>query len=262
MGNGWSGGATTIKNILTTMGSDVDFVQYHGYPSWPLYKAGDMLTMMAQNEWNKEKLEKEIKPAIKQYAGGRDVYIANTEFFSNLYNDVPRARGMMGALYSADTLTLAINQDIRTAVQFCFEHKDMGDASFFIGNNAENTTAFFKLQKMLAQHWGDNVVQSTGQAIPSVPVTGAATSLTLPRLSFAAATTGNKVFVMVTNRTNHGDIKSNVNVGFKPSSVTAYQLKGTNGWDSANGDIATLNNASLDGFNFPKASVTIFEICK
>jgi hypothetical protein len=259
-GNGWSGGATTVKNILQTMGTDVDFLLYHGYPSWPLYKAGDLMTLMAQNEWNRQKIEKEIKPAIKQYAGGRDVYIANTEFFTHLYNDVTRSRGMFGALYSADTLTLAMNQDIRTAVQFAFEHKDMADASFFIGNDPNNTTAIFKFQKMLAQHWGDNIVKTEGSGIPTVRVNGASTSLDMPRLAFSAATSGNKVFVIVTNRTNDADVKTNVNVGFKPSNVTAYELAGS--WDAANGTERTIANPSLTGYTFKKASVTIFEISR
>jgi hypothetical protein len=259
-GNGWSGGATTVKNILQIMGSDVDFLLYHGYPSWPLYKAGDLLTLMAQNEWNRQKLEKEIKPAIKQYAGGRDVYIANTEFFTHLYNDVTRSRGMYGALYSADTLTLAMNQDIRTAVQFAFEHKDMADASFFIGNDANNTTAIFKFQKMLAQHWGDNIVKTEGSGIPSVRVNGASTSLDMPRLSYSAATAGNKVFVIVTNRTDDADVTADLNVGFTPSSATAYELAGS--WDAANGTERTIAGPSLQDYTFKRASVTIFELTR
>jgi len=258
MGNGWSGGATTVKNIMQNMGTDVDFLLYHGYPSWPLWKKEDNLTLMAQNTWNEKKISEEIKPAIRQYAGGRDVYIANTEFFTHLYNDVTRSRGMFGALYSADTLNLAFNQDIRTSVQFAFEHKDMADASFFIGNDPNNTTAIFKFQKMLAQHWGDNIVKTTGTGIPAVRVNGASTSLDMPRLAYSAATTGSKVFVIVTNRTNDADVKSNINVGFTPSSVTAYELAGS--WDSANGTERTITNPSLNGYNFKRASVTIFEI--
>ena len=63
-------------------------------------------------------------------------------------------------------LVLAMNEDIRTSVQFCFDHKDMADSSFFIGNDPENTTALFKFQKMLAQHWGDEIVATTSQNIP------------------------------------------------------------------------------------------------
>jgi hypothetical protein len=261
MGSGWSGGATSVKNILTTMGSDVDFLIYHGYPSWPMQISGNLDTFMAQNEWNKQKLEKEIKPAIQQYAGGRDVFIANTEFFSNLYNDVTRSRGMYGAMYSADTLLLAMNEDIRTSVQFCMDHGDMADASFFIGNDPNNTTAIFKFQKMLAQHWGDNIVATSGTGIPTKTVTGAAATVNMPKLSFSAATSGTKTYVMVLNRTNDADVTSAVNVGFTPSAVTAYTLAGPSGWDSANGDVTT-STPNLAGMTFKKASITILEITR
>ncbi|MDB5097347.1 MAG: alpha-L-arabinofuranosidase, partial [Cyanobacteria bacterium RYN_339] len=260
-GTGWSGGATTVKNILTTMGPDCDFLIFHGYPSWPLTIAGNLDTIIAQNEWSKQKLEKEIKPAIKQYAGGRDVFLANTEFFDNMYSDTTRSRGMFGAMYSADTLLLAMNEDIRTSVQFSMDHGDMSDSAFFIGNDPNNTTAIFKFQKMLAEHWGDNIVATTSTGIPTKTVTGASASVVMPKLSFSAATSGSKTYVMVLNRTNDSDITSAVNVGFTPSAVTAYTLAGTTGWDSANGTVAT-STPNLAGMTFKKASVTILEISR
>jgi alpha-L-arabinofuranosidase len=262
-GNGWSGGAKTVQNILNTMGSDVDFLLYHGYPSWPLYKAGDLLTLIAQNEWNDQKITNEIMPAIKANSAGRNVRIANTEFFTHLYNDVKHSRGMFGALYSADTVTLALKHNMLTSVQFALEHKDMADASFFIGNDPNNTTAIFKFQKMLAEHWGDQMVQATGTGIPAVNVAGASTSLSMPKLSYVAAKTGtNKVFVMVTHRSNDADVKSTINVGFTPTSVTAYELSDPTGWDAANATIKTITNPSLNGYTFKKASVTILEITR
>jgi alpha-L-arabinofuranosidase len=261
-GNGWSGGAKTVQNILTNMGSDVDFLIYHGYPSWPLYKAGDNQTLMAQAEWNDQKITKEIEPAIKQYGGGRDIRIANTEFFNNLYGDVTRARGMLGALYTADAVTLAIKHRMLSSVVFCFDHKDMGDAQFFINNDANNTTAVFKFQKMLAQHFGDTLVQSTGQQIPTKNVAGASTSLTMPTLGYVAATSGNKVYVLVTNRTNDTDVKASVAIGANASNVTAYTLAGGSGWDSANGDVTTQSGVSLNGYTFKRATVTLLEITR
>ncbi|MFP5503654.1 MAG: hypothetical protein ACLGIN_14280, partial [Candidatus Sericytochromatia bacterium] len=259
-GNGWSGGAKTVQNILTIMGDQVDFLIYHGYPSWPLYKSGDLLTLIAQNEWNHQKLKNEIEPAIRTYGGGRDIRIANTEFFTHLYNDVTRSRGLFGALYSADTLTLAFNHNMMTAVQFAFEHKDMADASFFFGNDVNNTTAIFKFQKMLAEHWGDEIVKTRGQDIPTVKVSGASTHMDLPKLAFTAATSGDTTYVMVTHRTNDSDVKSNVHVGFTPSKVTAYELSDAGGWNAANASIKTIANPSLAGYTFKKASVTILEI--
>ena len=38
-GNGWSSGATAVRNILTTMGDQVDFLIFHGYPAWPVSRA-------------------------------------------------------------------------------------------------------------------------------------------------------------------------------------------------------------------------------
>jgi predicted aconitase len=136
----------------------------------------------------------------------------------------------------------------------------MADASFFINNDVNNTTAIFKFQKMLAQHWGDQIVQTVGTGIPAVKVNGASTSIDMPRLSYSAATSGNKVFVIVTNRTNDADVKTNVNVGFTPSMVTAYELAGS--WDAANGTERTITNPSLTGYNVKRASVTIFEITR
>ncbi|MNT37171.1 hypothetical protein D3C72_1732940 [compost metagenome] len=167
---------------------------------------------------------------------------------------------MFGALYSADTLTLAMNQDIRTAVQFAFEHKDMADASFFINNDPNNTTAIFKFQKMLAQHWGDYIVKTEGSGIPAVRVNGASTSLDMPRLAYSAATAGNKAFVIVTNRTNDADVTADLNVGFTPSSATAYELAGS--WDAANGTERTIAAPNLKDYTFKRASVTIFELTR
>ncbi|MEB3222867.1 MAG: discoidin domain-containing protein [Candidatus Sericytochromatia bacterium] len=260
LGNGWSGGATTVKNILQIMGNQVDFLIFHGYPSWPLYKSGDLLTLMAQNEWNRAKLVDEIMPAIKQYAGGRDVGVANTEFFSHLYSDPMRSRGMLGAIYAADSVNLAFNLNLKAAVEFCFDHKELADAAFFFNNDPNQTTAIFKFQQLLAEHWGDEIVGSSGRGIPAVAVAGASTSLQLPRLAFSAARSGDRLWVMVVNRTNEGPVMADVAVGFTPSRVTAYTLADTAGWDAANGTVQTRTLGGLQGVSFPRASVTILEL--
>jgi hypothetical protein len=260
LGNGWSGGATTVKNILQIMGDQVDFLIYHGYPSWPLYKSGDLLTLMAQNEWNRQKIVNEILPAIKQYGGGRRIGIANTEFFTHLYSDVTRSRGLLGALYAADTVGLAFNLDMKSAVEFCFDHKELADAAFFFNNDPNQTTAIFKFQKMLAEHWGDEIVSTSGKGIPTVSVAGASTTLQLPRLGFSAASAGNRLWVMVVNRLNDAPVAADVAVGFVPSRVTAYTLTDAGGWSAANATVQTRTVSSLQGYSFPKASVTILEI--
>ncbi len=263
MGEGWAPKGQGVKNILQTMGEDVDFLIYHGYPSWPIAnKGGDKMTIMAQNAWNDRLLTNEIVPAIEKYAK-KDVYIANTEFFTEMYNDVKTARGMFGALYSADTLTLAFKHDIRIANQFCIDHQDMADASFFVGNDPNTVTPIFMFNKLLAKTWGDTVVKVEGQAIPSVHVKGPSDSIDMPKLAFTASKgRDGKVYVMVTNRTNDSDVTTNVALGFTPKAATAHVLKGSNGWasDHTNTSVSSASANLSKAYTFPRASVTIFEI--
>jgi alpha-L-arabinofuranosidase len=260
LGNGWSGGATTVKNILQIMGDQVDFLIYHGYPSWPLHRSGDLNTVMAQNEWNRQKMVNEIIPAIRQFGGGRNIRIANTEFFTHMYNDAPRSRGLFGALYAADTVNLSFNLDLLTSVEFCFDHKELADAAFFFNNDPNNTTAIFKFQKMLAEHWGDQIVATSGNQIPALSVAGSATTVNLPKLAYSAATSGNKVYLMVVHRMNDADIPAQVSVGFSPSRITSYTLTDPQGWSATNAMVTTRQVNSLQSYTFPKASVTILEI--
>ncbi len=261
-GNGWSGGATTVKNILTTMGDQVDFLTFHGYPSWPVanYSSVNLKQIMAQNEWNRQKIENEIKPAIRQYAGGRSVWIANTEFMVGFYGDATRARGMFGALYTADSIALAFNQDIRLCPVLGLDHEEAADDALFFGDDPARPTAIFKLERMIARHWGDLAVASSGSGIPAIQVAGVATNVTLPRLGFAAAKSGDRVFVMVINRLNDLDVTARVDVGFQPSSATAYELSAAAGWDAANADEIVSTSPNLGAYRFKRASVTIFEV--
>jgi hypothetical protein len=261
LGDGWSGGANTVKTILQTMGNDVDFLIYHGYPSWPMKQDGNLMSLMAQNAWNDQKLTSEIDPAIRQYET-HPVFIANTEFFTELYSDPSTARAMFGALYSADTVTLAFNHAMIIANQFCFDHGDQSDASFFVNDDPNRTTPIFAFQKMLAKNWGDTILRTEGQAIPTVHVSGNSAQIDMPKLAYTAARGANgHVYVMVTNRTSDSDVSSQVALGFRPSSVAAHVLKGSNGWTSGPGDAQeTTRNVSLDGpLTFPAASVTILE---
>jgi hypothetical protein len=145
-------------------------------------------------------------------------------------------------------------------VEFCFDHKELADAAFFFNNDPNQTTAIFKFQQLLAEHWGDEIVGSSGRGIPAVAVAGASTSLQLPRLAFSAARSGDRLWVMVVNRTNEGPVTTDVAVGFTPSRVTAYTLADTAGWDAANGTVQTRTLGSLQGVSFPRASVTILEL--
>ncbi|MNL82186.1 hypothetical protein D3C87_2095100 [compost metagenome] len=51
-------------------------------------------------------------------------------------------------------------------------------------------------------------------------------------------------------------------MGFNPKSATAYQLTGTNGWNSGEGQVKMETKAAnLSGaYSFPAASVTILEV--
>lgn len=262
LGDGWSGGAGTVKTILQTMGNDVDFLIYHGYPSWPMKKDGDLASMMAQNAWNDRKLREEIEPAIRQYQT-HPVQIANTEFFTELYSNANVARGMFGALYSADTLTLAFNHGMSIANQFCFDHGDSADASFFVGNDPQKVTPIFQLQKLLAKHWGDEIVKTDGQALATQHVQGNAASIDMPVLAFTAAKDGaGKVYVLVTNRTDNQDVRTRVALGFTPKLVIAYTLSGSNGWNSVaeNVKLETTQPSLAQPLTFKRASVTLLEL--
>jgi hypothetical protein len=223
-------------------------------------KDGDLLSVMGQNEWNRKKLESEIIPAIKKYAT-HPVYLANTEFFTELYGDSKHARGMFGALYSADTLTLAFNHDIRIANQFCFDHGDQADASFFRNEDPNKTTPIFQFQKLLARHWGDEVLKTESQGIPSIHVQGANDSVEMPKLAFTAALGRNsKVFVMVVNRTNDSDLSAKIATGLDCKAGTLYRLAGSNGWDSQDASITSQTVNPTQSLSFPKASVSILEL--
>lgn len=257
----WEGGGAegeVVKNILQTMGRDVDFLIYHGYPSWPLKSEGDPKTMMAQNAWNDRLLTEKIEPAIKQYAS-HSVQIANTEFFTEQYSNAKQARGLFGALYSADTVTLALNHNMLVANQFCFDHGEAADAAFFYGDDANRVTPIFMFQRMLSKHWGDQQVKVTPQGIPTSQVG----DLSMPNLGITASKgRDGKVYVMVTNRTQSNAVSAKLALGFSPKSATAYQLTGTAGWESGEGQVKMdTKPANLNGaYSFPAASVTILEV--
>jgi hypothetical protein len=261
-GAGWTGGAAGVRNILATMGDQVDFLTFHGYPSWPVTTFGsvNLPQIMAQNEWNRNKLVTEIKPAIAQAAGGRDVWIANTEFMTGLYSDPTRARGMFGALYAADSLALAFNQDIRLVQLLGLDHDELADDSFFFANDPNRPTPIFKLERLVARHWGDQVVASSTSAVPTVTVQGVATTVVVPRLAVAAAKRGGQTWILVVNRFNDADVVARVDLGGATGPVTAFELSAATGWDAADADEVAIANPDLAAYRFKRASVTLFEL--
>ncbi|HBN09061.1 MAG TPA: hypothetical protein DD435_10575, partial [Cyanobacteria bacterium UBA8530] len=153
------------------------------------------------------------------------------------------------------------NHDIRIASQFCFDHGDQADASFFYNDDANKTTPTFQFQKMLAQHWGDQVLKTESQNIPSIHVQGADDSVEMPKLTFTAARgKDKKVFVMVVNRTNDSDVTTKIATGLDCTEGKLHQLKGSNGWDSTDAAVSTKTVDPSKALSFPRASVSILEI--
>lgn len=262
LGDGWAGGAQTVKDILQTMGNQVDFLIFHGYPSWPLERSGDLLTVIAQNAWNRRKLQTEIFPAIARYSNGHPVGVANTEFSTELYGDPDHARGMFGALYSADSLATALDLGLETAVQFCLDHGDQADSSFFIGNDPDHVTPIFRVDRLLARHWGDQELPVSGQGVPTVHVQGSGTSIDMPLLGLAAAR-GNdgRVYALVVNRSDDQDVTIPVDFGRPVKSIVAHELLGPQGWNTGADGVERTDVPETPGapIRFAASSVTILE---
>jgi hypothetical protein len=256
-GDGWSGGAETVKNLLATMGDQVDFLVFHGYPSWPMVRDGDLATILAQNEWNRQLLENEIWPAIR--AANPRVGIANTEFSTNLYRDPVRARGLFGALYAADSVVLAMNQQLLAALEFCLSHGETADSGYFYDDDPARPTPIYAFQRMLAQHWGDLRVQATAEGLPTQHVVGARAQLDLPLLGFSAASSadGRTAYMLVVARAKDQDVRARLDWGFAPSAVTAYTLSSPRGWDAPTAEVTT--GPAGSPHTFPAASITILE---
>ena len=217
---------------------------------------------MAQNEWNRQKIENEIEPAIR--ASGRAVRLANTEFFTNQYNDKAHAQGLFGALYAADSLILAMNKRLLACVEFCFSHGNNADAAFFYDDDPARPTPIYALHSLLARHWGDTIVKATAQGLPSRHVACSSGAIDVPSLAMSAATSanGSRLYLLVLNRTNETDVAARIDVGFAPSSVTAYTLGGPEGWDSTAAGVTTSADVGLDAHVFPRATVTLLEIVR
>jgi hypothetical protein len=213
--------------------------------------------MIAQHEWNRQKIHNEIRPAIAQAAGGRDVWIANTEAYA--YGIDPPSRNLFGALYNASSVVVAMQEDIRVVIEFSLSHGNIRDSRFFYNDDPNQPTPIFKWHKMLAQHWGDYIVQTSGSQIPTV-VAGDSGNVNMPKLTFTAAVQGDKVFVLVVNQVDDTDVTASVNLGYYPASVTAYELAGAEGYYTVNPEVATIVSPRLDNYLFKRASITIFEL--
>ncbi|MEI7673449.1 MAG: hypothetical protein WCK00_15185, partial [Deltaproteobacteria bacterium] len=160
--------AQALQTMLDIMGDDLDFITFHGYSGWPMQvpypgsqaPAADRLkfleSIFSQLAYGGRIIETQLVPVIRQHNGdhGRDVFLLNSEFFSNLYQDAALSRGQFGALFSAATAVQAFRNDIRGAVNFCFSHGDIGDSLMFLGEDPTRVTAVFQFLRLLAGHWG------------------------------------------------------------------------------------------------------------
>lgn len=264
----WDGGgreAKLVKNILQIMGDDVDFLTYHGYPAWPLWNGQkfEPRQLMAQNAYTDRLLTNTLLPAIKQYAT-HPVQLANTEFFTHQYDEPHLARGLFGALYAADNVMLALNHDMVTAVQFSLDHGNHADSAFFIDDDANRVTAIYQFQQMLAKHWGDGQLQIQPQGIPmtKIPLYNGQT-FDHPSLAFTASKGyDGRLYLMALNRTPETAISVWIALGLLGSRATAYELAGTNGWQSDPSQTrVTIRPVDLAApVAFPGASLTILEI--
>lgn len=264
----WDGGGRegeVVKNILQIMGDDVDFLTYHGYPAWPLWDGQriELPLLMAQNAYTERLLTTSILPAIKQFAT-HPIQLANTEFFTHQYQDAPLARGLVGALYSADTVLLALNFDMLTAVQFCLDHGKNGDAAFFLDDDPDRVTAIYQFQQMLAKHWGDGQLQIEPQHLPMRTVTLVnGQPFTFPSLALSASKgRDGRVYLMALNRTPDTVVTARISLGLEAKQAIAFELSGSSGWQSEAAQTCVSTHAvDLDApYCFPGASVTILEI--
>jgi len=261
LGDGWSGRDVTVRRMLGILGDEVDFLVYHGYPSWPLKRDHDLATVMAQNTWNHQLLSDVIGPAIRQ-ATSHPVAIANTEFFTEQYDSPRVARGMFGTLYAADTVALAFRHGMPIANQFCLDHGDMADASYFLGDDPDRVTPIFRFQRLLAHHWGEDLLPVTVRRVPSVEVRGTDTRVQMPELEAVASRGDDDVLhVMLIHRTE-GAARTVRLTGLPVGPATATVLAGSAGWGSGPEDVReTVSSWSPDRpLVLPPASITFIDL--
>jgi hypothetical protein len=264
-GEGWAPGAAGVGNIIDIMGEDVNFLIFHGYPSWPLKRDGEPLTVMAQNAWNRDKLSKEILPAI---SAARDrngishpIDVANTEYFTELYHG-PYQRGVLEALYAADTMATTLALGLRMAVNFCFFHGELADSLFFRNASAEQRTTVFSVHELAASSLGQDVIGARSHDVPSVRVTGseATTVVDMEQVGYAATRRSDgTVVLLVVNRTETDDVTLAVDAGMLVRRARQMTLSGGT-YASLRFERTEQALASLDAVSFPKASVSVLEL--
>ncbi len=231
-GDGWASGAEAVTNIIAIMGEDVDFITYHGYPSTPLKKPGDPLAIMAQNQWNRDKLSREIFPAIersrRKYGISQPIAVGNTEYFTELYRG-DYQRGVLEALYTADSIVTALALRLKAAINFCFMHDESPDSLFFENNDAAGRTAVFAVHELLARELGDEVVASSATDSETVLVRGgqADGDVALEKLAFVATRKADGALsLLLVNRVEE-PVALTIDPAFRPRAARRITLRGS-----------------------------------
>lgn len=273
-GNGWSAPARACQNILDTMGEQVDFLTFHAYASpWPIrmdYGSDSnsvvLPTYFGQLEYGRKIIEDQLQPIIDQHNAqyGKDVYLFNSEFFSHIYEAPELTRGLFGVLYFADVTVMAMNHDIRGNIHFSMDHGDLADSLMFFDDDPEQTTAVFEFMKLYAEHWGDEVVQVSGENIPFEMVGKPQSNdrIQLDRLHYTAARKGSTTYVLLVNLFDDKHITASIEFPFEPARVSGYEVSGSKGYDSSSSQVsfASVSNPDLSSYVIKAASISLLEI--
>jgi hypothetical protein len=169
--NNESGGVMhDIDTLIGIMRDDIDFVVFHNYPSLGF----EPQKIMAQNTWLQQRIDSKIRPTIdsatKKYGLSHPVKLANSEFNTGRYGQA-RNPDVLEALYAADNIILAANNDMEMAVSFCFSSHGFQGMMFF-ENDTASPTPVFEFQKLLACSMGDSVLAVKTARVPKKTVHG------------------------------------------------------------------------------------------
>ena len=224
-----------------------------------------MNSFFSELQYHRDLLTQKIFPVLDRYKAktGKTIYLANTEFLSS-YNDVDKARGMFGTLWSADQSLEAMDFDIRTSVNFCLSHADIADSLFCIYDDPTQITGVYRWLYLSSKHWGDQEVLTQASGVPTRTFTNNGFTEVVNRLQVASAISNDKskLYGMVLNLFQDADVIANVIVPQTPKSIIVYNMIGSEGLYSTSAQIQnnTVQNAPLSNYNFFHASITVFEM--
>ncbi|MEM6804324.1 MAG: lectin-like protein [Bacteroidota bacterium] len=181
----------TNPNYAGELADYIDFVIYHGYPSYPILNSaqeypnaplinpqtGQIYTdselaqlILAQNPWNIERRIGQQKAIIAANTD-REIGIANSEYYSHINSSArpDLVFSITEALYSADNMLTALNEDMEMAINFAFYHWQdnqgvVSDNIFFsldANDNFIENKPSFEVHKLIASELGEQKIAST-----------------------------------------------------------------------------------------------------